>query len=73
MNHFLYRICGLLRKSACLVGHVETKIYLPESHFFKSSLARASRLVLMSDPGMSIVWIMILNLSLGPVDDAVKN
>ena len=48
------------------------KINLPKSHFFKSSLARASGLVLMSDPGMSIVWIMILNLPLGPVDDAVN-
>ena len=32
------------------VGQVKTKMYLPESHFFKSSLAGASGQVLMSDP-----------------------
>ena len=40
---------GLLRKSACPFGQVETKMYLPESHFFKNSLAGASWQVLMSD------------------------
>ena len=49
---FYTKICGLLRKPACLFGQVETKMYLPESHFFKNSLAGASGLVLMSDPDM---------------------
>ena len=51
---FYTKICGLLRKSACSFRQVETKMYLPESHFFKNSLAGASRLVLMSDPETNI-------------------
>ena len=47
---FYTKICGLLKKSACLFGQVETKMYLPENHFFRNSLARASRLVHMSEP-----------------------
>ena len=49
---FYTKICGLLRKSTCLFGQVETEMYLPESHSFKNSLAGASGLVLMSDPGL---------------------
>ena len=49
-------MCGLLRKSACLFGQVETKMYLPEGHFFKISLAGASRQVLMSDPAVCCVF-----------------
>ena len=37
-------------KSACPFGQVKTKMYLPVRPFFKNSLARASRLVLMSVP-----------------------
>ena len=48
-------MCGLLRKSACLFGQVETKMYLPEGHFFKNVLAGASGQVLMSDPAQKIV------------------
>ena len=40
----------VLRKSASPFGQVQTKMYLPESPFFKNSLARASGLVLMSNP-----------------------
>ena len=43
-------MCGLLRKSAGLFGQVETKMYLPEVHFFKNALTGASGQVLMSDP-----------------------
>ena len=38
-------MCGLLRKSACLFGQVETKMYLPEGHFFKNALPGASTFV----------------------------
>ena len=38
-------MCIMFRKSAC-----QTKMYLPESPFFKKSLAGASGLVLMSVP-----------------------
>ena len=47
---FLHKKCLVLRKSACPFGQVKTKIYLPESPFFKNSLAGASGLVLMSNP-----------------------
>ena len=47
---FYTKICGLLRKSACLFRQVETKMYFPKKHFFKNSLAGASGLVRMSDP-----------------------
>ena len=51
LRHIFYtKICGLIRKSACPIGQVETKMYLPESHYFKNSLAGASGLVLISDP-----------------------
>ena len=40
----------VFRQSACPFGQVKTKMYLPESPFFKSSLAGASGLVLMSVP-----------------------
>ena len=39
-----------LRKSACPFGQVQTNMYLPESPFFKNSLAGASGLVLLSNP-----------------------
>ena len=48
---FLYKKCVTLRKSACPLGQVQTKMYFPESPFFKNSLAQASGLVLMSKPG----------------------
>ena len=54
---FYTKICALFRKSACPFGQVETKMYLPESHFFKNSLAGASGLVLMSDPAFSELMI----------------
>ena len=47
-------------KSACPFGQVKTKMYLPESPFFKNSLARASGLVLMSVPDMLIVTLFFL-------------
>ena len=50
-------MCGLLVKSACPFGKVETKMYLPESHFFINSLARASGQVLMSDPDPIFTYI----------------
>ena len=40
----------VFRKSACAFGQVKTEMYLPESPFFKNSLAGASGLVLMSVP-----------------------
>ena len=43
-------MCIVFRKSACPSGQVKTKMYLPESPFFKKSLTGASRLVLMSVP-----------------------
>ena len=61
---FLHKKCVLLRKSACPFGQVKTEMYLPESPFFKNSLARASGLVLMSNPGLmcliAIVWHLTL-------------
>ena len=42
--------CVVLRKSACPYGQVQTKMYLPESPFFKNSLDGASGQELMSDP-----------------------
>ena len=45
---FLHKKWEVLRKSTCPFGQVKTKMYLPESRFFKNSLARASMLVLMS-------------------------
>ena len=48
---FLQKKCVALRKSACpLIRASETKMLLPESPFFKNSLAGASGLVLMSNP-----------------------
>ena len=46
--HFFLGICAifyikmrrLLRKSACPFWRVQTKMYLPESPFFKNSLAK---------------------------------
>ena len=40
------------QKISLPVRQVETEIYLPESHFFKYSLAGASELVLMWDPAL---------------------
>ena len=48
--NLLHEKCLVLRKSACLFRQVKTKMYLPESPFFKNSLAGASGLVLMSNP-----------------------
>ena len=42
----------MFKKSACPFGQVQTKMHLPESPFFKDSLVRASREVLMSVPGL---------------------
>ena len=42
----------VLRKSACSIGQVETKMYMSKSPFFKKSLAGASGQVLMSNPEM---------------------
>ena len=42
--------CFVFRKSACPFGQVKTEMYLPESPFFKNSLAGASGLVLMPVP-----------------------
>ena len=46
---------------------VVLRMYLPESPFFKNSLAGASRLVLMSNPGVSCIpqlkesnWYLVL-------------
>ena len=47
-------------KSACPFGQVKTKMYLPESPFFKNSLARASGLVLMLVPDMLVVILFFL-------------
>ena len=47
---FLHKKCVALRKSACPLGQVKTKMFLPESPFFKNSLAGASGLILMSHP-----------------------
>ena len=44
---FIHTKCVALRKSAYPFGQVKTKMYLPESHFFKNSLAGPSGLVLM--------------------------
>ena len=49
-------MCLVFRKSACLFGQVKTKMYLPESPFFKKSLAGASGLVLMSVPAQTPCW-----------------
>ena len=48
-------MCKMLRKSGCPFGQGQDKMYLPESPFFKDSLARASRIVLMSVPVVSIL------------------
>ena len=42
---FLYKRCVVPRKSTCPFEQVQTKMYLPESPFFKSSLAGASTYV----------------------------
>ena len=47
-------MCIVFRKSACQFGQVKTKMYLPESPFFKKLLAGASGLVLMSVPAVTI-------------------
>ena len=47
---FLHKESVVLKKSACPFGQVKIKMYLPESPFFKNSLAGASGLVLMSNP-----------------------
>ena len=50
-GHLLYKRKRLVfRKSACPFGLVKNIMYLPESPFFKNSLAGASGLVLMSVP-----------------------
>ena len=41
-------MCLVFRKLGCPFGQVKTKMYLPKSPFFKSSLAGASGQVLMS-------------------------
>ena len=43
----------MFRKSACPFGQMKTRKYLPTSPFFKSSLAGASGLVVMSVPGIT--------------------
>ena len=43
-------MCLVFKISAYPFGQVKTKMYLPESPFFKKSLAGASELVLMSVP-----------------------
>ena len=60
-------MCRLLRKSACPFGQVQTKMYLPESPFFKDSLAGASGLVLMSVP-VTVFVILFFVESLGKFD-----
>ena len=42
----------MLIKSACPFGQVKTKMHLSEGPFFKNSLAGASGLVLMLNPGL---------------------
>ena len=49
------KMCLMFRKSACPFGQVKTKTYLPESPFFKNSLAGASGLVLMSVPAQAMI------------------
>ena len=51
---FYIKMCKMLRKSGCPFGQVQNKMYLPESPFFRDSLARASRIVRMSVPAVSI-------------------
>ena len=51
---FLHKKCVVVRKSACHFGQVKTKMYLPESPFFKNSLG--SGLVLMSNPGLDLSY-----------------
>ena len=41
-------MCLVFRKSAYPFGQVKTKMYLPESSFFKNSLAGARGQILMS-------------------------
>ena len=53
MRFTIKEMCIVFRKSACTFGQVKTKMYLPESPYFKESLAGASRLVLMSVPVLS--------------------
>ena len=60
-------MCRLLRKSACPFGQVQTNMYLPESPFFKDSLAGASGLVLMSVP-VTVFVILFFVESLGKFD-----
>ena len=43
-------MCLVFKISAYPFGQVKTKMYLPESPFFRKSLAGASGLVLMSVP-----------------------
>ena len=60
---FVHKKCVVIRKSACPFGQVKTKMYLPESPFFKNSLAKASRLVLMSNPGICNQQVSFNNLT----------
>ena len=57
----------MIRKSACPFGQVKTKTYLPESPFFKNSLAGASGLVLMSVPVILPKHVKVMTL-----EDAFK-
>ena len=56
-------MCLVFKISAYPFGQVKTKMYLPESPFFKKSLAGASGLVLMSVPALllfdSLAYVMI--------------
>ena len=50
----LHKKCVVIRKSGSLFEQVHFSFYLSKSPFFKSSLARASGLVLMSNPAQTL-------------------
>ena len=55
----------MFRKSACPSGQVKTEMYLPESPFFKNSLAGPSGLVLMSVPGLKLLFLLLNPIECG--------
>ena len=64
---FLHKKCVVLRKSACPLGRVKTKMYLPESPFFKNSLAGRSGLVCLSDFVLVLRAVFIFKNHIGYV------
>ena len=61
---FYIEMCRLLRKSACPLGQVQTKMYLPKSPLFKNSLAEASRQVPLLVPVLKYIFLTVSGFDL---------